>query len=114
MKVSCFFMTSFDFGLVAWFFGSEFAKRDKRMQQDQTETTLFPLRSLLSKPAFILSRVHGPLLRSGPRGSRTKHYLASAAACMAASSFLISSGGICGRSTLTVSLLSLPVKVNGG
>src|SRR5882724_3700887 len=31
----------------------------------------------------------------------------------AASSFLMSSSDNCGRSTLTVSLLSLPVKVNG-
>ena len=33
---------------------------------------------------------------------------------VAASSFLMSSGESCGRSTLIVSLLSLPVNVNGG
>ena len=37
-----------------------------------------------------------------------------AAARIATSSFLMSSGDSCGRSTLIVSLLSLPVKVNGG
>ena len=41
-------------------------------------------------------------------------YFASAACFMASSSFLISSGGSCGRSTLIVSLSSLAVSGNGG
>ncbi len=41
-------------------------------------------------------------------------YFASAAFCMPASSFLMSSGDSFGRSTLIVSLLSLAVRVKGG
>ena len=46
--------------------------------------------------------------------SQSVRYLASAAAFIPSSSFLMSSGDNCGRSTLSVSLLSLPVNANGG
>ena len=42
------------------------------------------------------------------------NYFASAAFCMPASSFLMSSGDSFGRSTLIVSLLNLAVSGNGG
>ncbi len=42
------------------------------------------------------------------------NYFASAADFMPSSSFLMSSGDNCGRSTLIVSLLSLAVSGNGG